>query len=441
MRVSVMKRSSALGLVLALGQLAATMPVAAQIQRDPNGVNVNASGATTVFITFGNLDGKVPVEATWCGELIPAAPDIGFKCDPATIFGNLPLRYNLGRTSGIDGFTDIMTIPASVSRRAYQAAAEGAASSYFYVRRFADPAGGPDEYVFVTCRMAGGGARVPFALLDVRLAFDTEDLVLSIGPGETPPPIEARLLYNGTGRLTGRWEVVLPGEEPPASQDLLTEATLPVELRGTQKRYTELERFNVFLPPAGEFVLEGPDVSQLPTHLDGLYLILLRIEATDDKEADSSLDRAAAGTGLVHAGAVAGFPIPPLRYYVGGAEAVGLAAGEIGLLAPADGAALTAGEPIVFSWTSAPGTTLFRLEVQNAAGEEVLAALLQSGTNAYRAPPWFPERTGSEPFRWRVVGLGPEGEPIESARWRSARIAPPAAEGASEIGSIQGGQE
>ena len=290
---------------LVLGCLGSAAPSMAQIQRDPNGVNVNASGPTSVFITFGNLDGKVPVEATWCGELIPADPDIGMKCDPATIFGSLPLRYDLGRSSGQDGFTDVMTIPASVARRAYQAAADGATSSFFYVRRFVDPEGGPDEYVFVTCRMAGGGARVPFALLDVTLAFDTEDLVLALEAGESPPPIAARIQFNGTGRLTGRWEVVLPGEEPPSAQDLLTEASLPAELRGTQRRYTELERFNVFLPPVGEFVLEGPDVTRLPTHLDGLYLVLLRIEATDDKEADSSLDRAQAGTGIVHSGAVA----------------------------------------------------------------------------------------------------------------------------------------
>src|SRR5690606_30136315 len=60
---------------------------AAAISRDPNGVNVNAQGATSVFITFGGLQQQLPVEATWCGELIPAAPDIGFKCDPATIYG------------------------------------------------------------------------------------------------------------------------------------------------------------------------------------------------------------------------------------------------------------------------------------------------------------------------------------------------------------------
>ena len=102
--------------------LAAAADPAAAISRDPNGVNVNAQGATTVFITFGALNQQVPVEATWCGELIPAAPDIGFKCDPATLFGRLPLRVDQSRLNG-NVFTDIMSIPPSVARRAWQAAA------------------------------------------------------------------------------------------------------------------------------------------------------------------------------------------------------------------------------------------------------------------------------------------------------------------------------
>ena len=43
------------------------------------------------------------------------------------------------------------------------------------------------------------------------------------------------------------------------ADDLLTEGTLPPELRGTQRRWTELERFNVFLPPTGEATFDGPD--------------------------------------------------------------------------------------------------------------------------------------------------------------------------------------
>ena len=64
----------------------------------------------------------------------------------------------------------------------------------------------------------------------VRIEFDTQDPVLSLERGSIPPPVQAAITYNGTGRLVGRWEVVLPGEDPPTSDDLLTEATLPVEL-------------------------------------------------------------------------------------------------------------------------------------------------------------------------------------------------------------------
>ena len=48
-----------------------------------------------------------------------------------------------------------------------------------------------------------------------------------------------------------RCEVVQPGEELPESSDLLTEATLPIEKRGTQRRYTQLGRFNIFLASYG----------------------------------------------------------------------------------------------------------------------------------------------------------------------------------------------
>ncbi len=307
-----------LGLVLA-------MPASAQIRRNPTGVNVNAAGATTVFITFGNLEGYVPIEALWCGELVPASPALGDKCDPGTVFGALPVRFDQSRLSGTDGFSDIMSIPPSVARRAYQAAEGGADSRFFYVRRFVDPAGiRPDQYVAVTCRLTDGGARTPLALLDVQLRFAGDDPVLSVPAGAAPPPLEARIAYNGTGRLVGRWEVVLPGEEPPSAEDLLTEATLPAELRGTQKRYTEIERFNVFLPPTGEVVLPGPSPDDSPWTVNGLYQILLRIEASDDKEGDVDLEAAGAGDGILPTGAVAGFPLPVLRYFVGGAGAVGV---------------------------------------------------------------------------------------------------------------------
>ncbi|MBK6457556.1 MAG: hypothetical protein IPF87_15995 [Gemmatimonadetes bacterium] len=269
--------------------LVASRNAAAQIRVNPTGVNVNTQGSSTVFLTYGGLAGYDAVEALWCGELINARPAVGLRCNPATIFGSLPLRFAQPTSSGINALTDIMTIPASVTRRAYQAAADGQGSAFFYVRRFVSRTGGPEQYVAVTCRLSGGGARAPLALTDVQLEVDGDAPVLTVAQGEAVPEFSARIAYTGSGRLIGRWEVVLPGEELPTPEDLLTEATLPREKRGTQRRYTQLSRFNVFLPPTGRGVIPGPDPSRLPSDVDGVYHILLRVEASADKEGDSNL--------------------------------------------------------------------------------------------------------------------------------------------------------
>jgi hypothetical protein len=397
-------------------------PAFAQIRRDPNGVNVRTSGATTVLITFGGLRSQVPTEALWCGALLPAAPAIGFKCDPTTIFGRLPIRYDLSRSAG-GVLTDVMSIPPSVARRAYQAAQRGERSSFFYVRRFVSTVGGPDEYVFVTCRLAGGGARVPFSLLDVQLAFGGGDSIASVKLGDRPPAIEARIAYNGTGQLRGRWEVVMPGEELPGLRDLLTEASLPAEERPLQRRYTPVHRFNVFLPPTGSYVLSGPDVSNLPASVEGLYLVLLRIEAADDKEGDSNLALAGAGTGVLHSGAVAGFPMPVLRYFVGGAApAAGPADGSLHQLLPLENATLESGRAPEFTWAGGTSAGFYRLEITDAAGQPVLEAMLQPGIGAYRTPAWLKEKAPDGVLKWRVVALGPTGEPAAETPWRAIRL-------------------
>jgi len=408
---------------LPLALLLLAPPVHAQIRRDPTGVNVRTSGATSVLISFGGLRSQVPAEALWCGALVPAAPDIGFRCDPATIFGRLPLRYDLSRTTGTV-LTDVMSIPPSVSRRAYEAARRGERSSFYYVRRFTSTSGGPDEYVFVTRRLGGGGARTPFALLDVQLGFAGGDSVASVRPGKHLPPIEAHIAYNGTGRLRGRWEVVRPGEDLPSQQDLLTEASLPAEERPLQRRYTPVHRFSAFLPPTGSFALAGPDVSSLPTEMEGLHLVLLRIEAADDKEGDSNLTLAGAGTGVLHSGAVAGFPMPVLRYFVGGGgpETV-LAGATLRQLSPPENATLDVAAAPQFAWSGGASAGFFRLEITGSAGQPVLEAMVQPGVGAYRAPTWLRDKAPDGVLKWRVKALGPAGETVAETSWRDLRLA------------------
>jgi hypothetical protein len=393
----------------------------AQVRVSPTSVNVSTQNATTVFLSYGGVrPDQSSQEAVWCGRLTSAAPDIGFKCDPAALWGQLPSRYDQSRASGVNGFTDIMSIPPSIARRAYASASKGDESSFFYVQRFRSSIGLPDEYVAVVCRLAGGGANVPLALTDVVLAFATETPVLFVRPGDAPPSFSAEITYTGTGRLIGRWEIVRPGDDLPEANDLLTEATLPQEQRGSQRRYTQLERFNVFLPPVGRVVLPGPDPSRLPVQVDGSYLILLRVEASDDGAGDSDLGAVGSGTGIVHAGAVAGFPLPTLRYVVGAGESPPVATRGIGLtlLVPAADSAVDRAERISFSWTGLPGAAYHRLEVENTDGTPIHSAVIAGRTTSYVAPPWIGERTIGSAIRWRVVALDANGRERGATGWR-----------------------
>lgn len=406
--------------------LVACLPVVApalhaQVRVHPNGVSVNAMNATTVFLTFGGVTTTLrPAEALWCGELVSAAPDRGSRCDPATIFGRLPTRYDLARSSGVNGFTDIMSIPASVARRAYQDARGGARSTFFYVRRFENMSGGPDEFVSVICRLTGGGARVPFGLVDVRVKFEGPEAVAFVRSGGVPAPLSAEISYNGTGRMTGRWEVVFPGEDAPTAQDLLPESSLPIELRAGQRRYAQLQRFSLFVPPGGKLTLPGPDPARLPTTVEGSYLVLLRIESTDDCEGDTDLGSVGAGTGSVHSGAVAGFAMPVLRYVVLGDGAVRTRDGvsRLAQIAPRDGGSARRDSSFLVVWSPSREATFFRVEVETATGARAVSAIVPRSTTHYEVPPFVWERAATSSLRWRVTALDGGGELLQRTGWR-----------------------
>ncbi|MEZ5584916.1 MAG: hypothetical protein R3F37_21025 [Candidatus Competibacteraceae bacterium] len=388
-----------------------------------------AAVQTSVFLTFQNLDANEDaLESFFCGELIaplPANQVFNFNpCNPATIFGRLPRGFDRSDVSGTGGrrnLTDIMTIPASVTRRAFQAAQSGQASQFFYVRRFSSGA-----FVVVTCRMAGGGARSPLALTDVRIGFLNEEgdflfePIYPIEEGAKLPNFGALIKYNGVGRLRGRWEVVLPGETAPSDFDLLTAAALPEEQRPLQRRYTLLERFDVFLTPVGEVFLPGPKSIPPPTRASGLHRVLLRVEASGGRE-----NRSDTGGGLLaNAGAVAGFPLPVLRYFVGTGQQLAALQGvgqELRLLTPAADASL-APEPVRFSWIDSPNANYFRLEVEDEGGVAVVNTLVMPGVEQYTAPPWLTQRSG-EALRWRVLSIDSSGRTLTATPWRGFQIA------------------
>ncbi|HEY7180476.1 MAG TPA: hypothetical protein VIC84_03605 [Blastocatellia bacterium] len=404
-----------------------------EIRVNPTNVNVYSQGPTTVFLTFGNLGNYRPAQAFWCGDLQPATPAVGFICAPGTIYGTLPSRYDVSRRSGNNAYTDIVSAPASVARRAYQAAARGEDSQFYYVRRFTSDSGAPDQFVSVTMRLTGNGAGVPFSLTDVQLDFGAggaprangqEPLVLFVEAGGKAPPIRADIKYTGAGRLRGRWEVVRPGDPQPEPRDLLPEASLPLEERGTQRRYTQLARFNVFLPPGGRYVLQGPDPARVPIDAAGQYLILLRVEASDDRENISDLSVVDAGAGVAQGGAAAGFPLPALRYVVGGGDNTRnvSTANSFESLLPRDGVAIPAGDPIDFAWAASPQAAFYRLEVEDANGKLILSAMLKSSVRNYRAPSWLKSKITNGNLSWRVVALGRAGQRVGETEKRKFQL-------------------
>ncbi|PYT09143.1 MAG: hypothetical protein DMF60_03170 [Acidobacteria bacterium] len=406
-----MKRVSALvGLLFFLASTAA----AQEITVSPSSVTAYSQGATTAFLTFNNVANKRATDACFCGDLISAAPDIGFKCNPASMFGCLPVRYDQSRRSANNTYTDIMSIPSSVARRAYLDAAGGAEATFFYVRHFVSIVGGPDEFVPVVIRLSGNGASAPFSITNVKLTWGVDKPVILVKPDEKLPKIQAEISYTGTGRLVGRWEIVKPGEELPESRDLLTESTLPIEERGKQRRYTPLSRFNAFLPPLGRFILSGPELWRVPSHLEGLYLILLRIEATDDASASA--------TGAT--GGVAGFAMPVLRYYVG--AGTGLISAQIGsdfsLASPADGAVVSSGSSLAFTWNGIEEAAFYRIELQDSQDKLVLSATLPANVRNYRAPSWLSDRLSDGRLFWRVVALDRSGNTLRETPRRLLRI-------------------
>jgi hypothetical protein len=389
----------------------------AQIHVFPHWVSINTTGATTAFLTFDGASGFTSEEAIWCGEVRDATPDIGQKPVPGTIFGALPARLNLSSTSTSGVFTDIMSIPPSVARRAYQAAAEGERSTFFYVRHFVNTRGGPDQYVAVTCELSSGGAHTPFALTAVTLAFEDESNVATVGAGGSLPRFTATVQYTGTGSLHGRWEVVKPGDSAPVEQDLLTEATLPVEKRGLQRRYTEVDRFSMFLPPTGRVILPGPDPAKLPSDITGQYMILLRIETALDVESTSDFSSSGVTGSPVESGGVAGFPIPPLRYFV--VESAVALNNAITLISPGDMADAAPRQPVDLVWTSVSPCAAFSIVVVDPQNSIVFSALVRPEHRTYRLDPWVWTKTDARHVDWSVQAVDGEGTVVSRSAWRT----------------------
>ena len=362
------------------------------IRVEPASVNVSSQGPSTLIVTFVGVDGYTPLEAVFCTQIV-TMKEFGARCEPSSIIGqgvSAAGTKPLGST-----FTDIVTVPAPVAERAYEAALAGQPGRFFYVRHFAsNSAVAGDQYVAVVCVLGTGGANAPFALTNVRLRTASDAPVLFVNAGDAAPRVSVDISYTGTGRLQGRWEIVTPGEETPSPFDLLPEGALTGEQRGLQRRYREIERFNTLLLPTGRFTLDGPDPALLPTAVTGSYMLLLRVET-----------------------AAATFAMPTIRYVV--EPRAGNSRVAVQLQSPAAGALVSADSALTLAWSDVPEAARYRVQIESISdGKMLLSAIVARGSPMYEVPPFITAQLSNAGARWRVVAIDSTASEIGHSEWR-----------------------
>ena len=366
-------------------------------------IDVAMAGPTPLAIRYTQASNDTPLGGQYCSALAIGYPATGVAssnpCAPGSSLGSAgpALGFGAGAQTG-----EQLVVPESIARQATQRARGSSGSGIFYfVRRFAS-----GKYAVIRLRLIGDSPSAALVFTDVRLAFNQNAGSQSIGffkRGQAMPPLSATLRYRGAGLIRARWEVVLPGDEPPSALDLTSEASLSPQQRAQQRRYRVLDRIQVLLPARGGGVLRGPDPQLLPNDQYGQYLLLLRIETAD------SVSGAPSGA--------APFVLPVLRYYIG--ESGGLPAPEplvlLSALMQADG------QPPVFEWRQIDHAALYLVEIE-ALGQLVFSAHvlpdLQAPTGHYAALPFMAESWSAPGGRWRVLAFASDGQLQAQSPWR-----------------------
>ena len=208
-------------ILLALMLLLTGESVLAVNSVSPSTVTVSATGVSRALLAYRGTAGQKAVDGFWCGDIVgvPNTPTSSNPCVSGTLFGHLPQNLELGATLGgtaIEVTTDLMTVPASIARLAYQDAERGNESSFFYIRKFVDAdTGGNPQYIATTLRLAASSAGAVFSLKSIQLRFSGKGSnapILYVQRDGKLPSFGATLRYNGSGRIKGRWEIIKPGE-------------------------------------------------------------------------------------------------------------------------------------------------------------------------------------------------------------------------------------
>jgi hypothetical protein len=129
---------------------------------------------------------------------------------------------------------------------------------------------------------SAGGISDPLKIRQVKLVFGYGGVGLPRRSFSADQPIagfSATLYYSGAGTVSGRWEVVVPGDPLPTALHLLPDFDVPALTRSNLEKYKVVDTFIENFAPIGRHVIPGPDTKKLPRDRPGIYKVLLRVDS------------------------------------------------------------------------------------------------------------------------------------------------------------------
>jgi hypothetical protein len=146
--------------------------------------------------------------------------------------------------------------------------------------------------------------------------------------------------------------------------------------------------------------LPGPENWRIDKTIEGMYILLFRVEASDAVNSGEN-------------GAVAGFQMPTLRYYVGNSSnadvnqvtniAIG---GDIEDEKP----------PIILTWKAVADAKIYRLEIEDEEGKKIFSAVVLPTSRAYQLPSFIQALTASKQLKWSVSAVGEDSKELEKTK-------------------------
>ena len=156
--------------------------------------------------------------------------------------------------------------------------------------------------------------------------------------------------------------------------------------------------------------MPGPENWRIDKSVEGLYLLLFRVEASDAPNSASNI-----GGNTIPTGAVAGFAMPTLRYYVGNSSNTNIRqitktnfdSGEIEIQLL----------PVILRWKAVENTRIYRLEISDETDKTVFSAVVLSSAKQYQLPSFVRGLVASKQLKWRVTALDEVGKTLDESKF------------------------